>query len=278
MSYETLMVQLELGRSNAAPLGVARDVARRMGAAVTGAAAARPLQTLVMAEGFYADNIVQEDTGSIDLEARAAHEEFLAGLNGHAVALDWTMTVTHYPLSGQIAGATDTADLVIVGMDRKSGEFSNSSRHVDVGDLVMQTGRPVLAVPMNVAEFHFRCAMVAWKECREARRALADALPLLKHMERVVIAEVAPADRQGAAQADLDRLVAWLGRHGISATSRLVPSGGDDGGGLLTLAEEIGADLVVAGAYGHSRFREWVLGGVTRDLLHQNRRCLLLSH
>ena len=278
MGYSTLMVQLELGRSNASPLGVAHILAKRLHASVTGVASAQPIQTAVMADGFYAGDIVREDSQWIEEEAKAAEAEFHQEMHGHPEGLSWNMTVTRYPLSERIASAAGTADLVVVGVDQKGDGLSHPSRRVDVDDLVMQTGRPVLVVPLGVETFDFRCALVAWKESREARRALTDALPLLRLMDRVVIAEIADASVQGVAQAGLDRMVAWLARHGVTAVPRLVLAAGFDSDRLITLAEEAGADLIVAGAYGHSRFREWVLGGVTRELLHHGGRCLLLSH
>jgi nucleotide-binding universal stress UspA family protein len=278
MSYATLMVQLELGRSNAAPLSVVRDLAKRLRVPVTGVAGAQPIQTAVMADGFYAGDIVREDSEWIEQEARAAEAEFRSGLTGHAEGLDWEMAVTRYPLSERIADATATADILVVGVAQGSADSSNPTRQVDVDDLVMQTGRPVLVVPLDIRHFEFRTALVAWKDTREARRALADSLPLLRLMNKVVIAAIADPVNQKAVQADLDKMVAWLARHGVAATARLALPAGADGDRLLDLADEEGAELIVAGAYGHSRFREWVLGGVTRDLLHRGRRCLLLSH
>lgn len=278
MSYEILMVQLELGRSNAAPLGVARDLAKRMGAVVSGVAAAQPLQTAVAAEGFYGGDIVIEDTKAIAEQAETAEKEFHAALNGCVVHTDWTMAVTRLPLSERIAAAAGNADVMVVGVAKQGQDNAGPMRTVDVDDLVMRTGRPVLAVPLAVTHFEFRCALVAWKDTREARRALTDALPLLRQMQRVVLVEVTPLSEQGPVQAGLAKMVAWLGRHGVEASSRLITALGNDGERLLCIADEEGADLIVAGAYGHSRFREWVLGGVTRTLLHHGGRCLLLSH
>ena len=277
MSYTSLLVQLELGRSNRAPLGVVRDLARRMKVAVTGTAAAQPMQTAVMADGFYAGNIVQEDSEFIDQEAKIAEEEFRGGMDGHQDGLTWDMAITRYPLSDRIAEVAGDADILVVGV-AQGGEPSDPSRRVDIDDLVMRAGRPVLAVPLGILHFDFRCALVAWKDTREARRALTDALPLLRLMDRVVIAEIFEAGDQDKARAGLDKMTAWLARHGVAATSRAVLSGGPDGDRLVTLAGEEGADLIVAGAYGHSRFREWVMGGVTRTLLHKGGRCVLLSH
>jgi nucleotide-binding universal stress UspA family protein len=70
----------------------------------------------------------------------------------------------------------------------------------------------------------------------------------------------------------------WLGRHGVIARQVAVPSRGDDANALCALAQDIGAELTVAGAYGHGRLREWVLGGVTKDLLLSKDRYSLLSH
>src|SRR5579859_2201863 len=116
MSYETLMVQLELGRSNKAPLGVVRDLAKRMGAVVNGVAAAQPIQTAVAAEGFYGGDLVLEDTKELEAEAKVAENEFHAVLNGGEIGRDWTLSVTPFPLSERIAGAAANADLMVVGV------------------------------------------------------------------------------------------------------------------------------------------------------------------
>jgi nucleotide-binding universal stress UspA family protein len=134
----------------------------------------------------------------------------------------------------------------------------------------------VLVVPDSGATATFSTIMVAWTDTRECRRAISDALPMLRLAERVVIAEVA-IDALDA-RAAIDEVAGWLARHGIAAdkiVSRPKRSSTDT---LTALADEVGADLVVAGAYGHSRIREWAFGGVTRDLLLRDRRCTLLSH
>lgn len=277
MSYATVMVQLELGRANAGPLGVARDLAGRMQSSVHGIATAQPLQ-IVVGDGFYGGDIVREDCEAIDEEAKAAEAEFRAGMADYPDGVEWDMKITRYPLSDYVAHAACTADIVVIGVPKSGAEPSTPSRRVDADDLIMQAGRPVLAVPPSIGQFRFGCALVAWKGTREARRALVDALPLLRQMDRVVIAEVTDAAEQGAAQAGLHKMVAWLGRQGVRAIPRLALSDGHDGEKLLALAEEEKAELIVAGAYGHSRLREWVMGGVTRKLLRQSGRCLLLSH
>lgn len=277
MNYASLMVVLQLGRSNAAPLAVANDLARRLDVPVTGIARAQPL-TVLMGDNFFAGELIQADGEAIEEEAKKAETEFRIALSDHPTRLCWDMGVTSAPLSAPIASAAMTADLIVAGLYQQQNESASSTRRIDVEDIVERAGRPVLAVPPEIGHFGFRLALVAWKESREARRAIADALPLLRLMEKVVIAEVVePADRR-TAQEDLDKMVAWLGRHGVKAVPRLDLGGGfDDGKRLLVLAEEEQAEVIVAGAYSHNRYRERVLGGVTRTLLQQSRRCLLLS-
>ena len=97
-------------------------------------------------------------------------------------------------------------------------------------------------------------------------------------MDKVVLVEVTSLSEQGPVQAGLYKMVSWLAHHGIEASCRLVPAAGNDSDRLLAVADEEGADLIVAGAFGHSRLREWVMGGVTRDLLNKGGRCVLMSH
>src|SRR5579859_3344393 len=274
MGYSTMMVQLEIGRSNGGVLGVTRDLAKRMHARVAGVAAAQTIQ-MVVGDGFYTEEIVREDAAWIEQQGRAAEEEFRKAMGGLDAGLDWDMVMTAYSLSDRVAGP---AGLVVAGLVRDDDESMGSSRRVDVEDLIMQTGRPVLAVPPGIDHFDFDCALVAWRTSREARRAVTDALPLLRLMNRVVIAEITDKTGQARARDHLDKMAAWLGRQGVAAIPRAAIAAGDDADGLQALADEEDAELIVAGAYGHTRFREWVLGGVTRRLLRGSGRCLLLAH
>jgi nucleotide-binding universal stress UspA family protein len=90
--------------------------------------------------------------------------------------------------------------------------------------------------------------------------------------------EIATEDDRAEARVRLDDVVGWLRRHGIAADAIVARSTGNDTETLTAVAKEQGADVIVAGAYGHSRLREWVLGGVTRDLLLRANSCSLVSH
>ena len=120
--------------------------------------------------------------------------------------------------------------------------------------------------------------LIGWKDSREARGAITNSLPFLKKAAHVTIAEIAQRNDLDAAGERLADVVRWLGRHGVTAEPVAKLSTGQDSHELHALALEQKAGLIVAGAYGHSRVREWVLGGVTRDLLLRAGRCALVSH
>jgi nucleotide-binding universal stress UspA family protein len=142
----------------------------------------------------------------------------------------------------------------------------------------MQIGRPLLLVPSAVKWLDLRSVLIAWKDTREARRAVADALPLLRKGKDVTVAAIVEEGDHSSAVTEATRdVVGWLSRHGISAFEQIVARNGDAAAQLDEIAANTGAGLVVAGAYGHSRLREWALGGVTRHLVAESARCVMLS-
>ena len=106
---------------------------------------------------------------------------------------------------------------------------------------------------------------------------MADALPLLHKVKEVNVVEVIEGDsNRSAAQARVEDVAAWLGRHSISASGRVLHA--VDEAAQIDKIWQFGADFVVAGAYGHTRLREWVFGGFTRNLLTRSRHCSFLTH
>ncbi len=144
----------------------------------------------------------------------------------------------------------------------------------------MQAGRPLLVVPEAARWLDLRSVLVAWKDTPEARRAIVDSLPLLRKAEDVTIAEI--VEDGGSREAAMNRtsdVVSWLSHHGITANALVSEesSTADGAVALDRIASSVGAGVVVAGGYGHSRLREWVLGGVTQHLASESTRCVLLS-
>jgi nucleotide-binding universal stress UspA family protein len=152
-------------------------------------------------------------------------------------------------------------------------------RAADPGAVLLKSGRPVLVVPSGITELRANSVVIAWKDTREARRAVADALPLLQLAERITIVEVTKENDDEVAHGRIKDVGQYLARHQVSALIKLAaPFGNSVSKELFRIAKEESADLIVAGGYGHSRLGEWVFGGVTWDLFVANEVCCLLSH
>jgi len=160
-----------------------------------------------------------------------------------------------------------------------SGPSSNQTCAAEPGDVLLQTDRPVLLVPPGIRRLKAARVLVAWKDTRKARRAMQDALPLLRHAERVRVLAICEGqeemDSAGSGAVDVAR---FLLRQSVGAEGHAHHGDGAAAAQLLRAAREWGADFIVAGSYGHARMREWAFGGVTHDLLRQRKLCCLLSH
>ena len=119
--------------------------------------------------------------------------------------------------------------------------------------------------------------MASWKETREARRAVLDALPILA--QHVLVLEVCAEDEANEAGTQAEDVAGYLRAYGARADAQIrhrrEPTVADE---LVRAAEQAGADLIVAGGYGHARLREWAFGGVTHGLLGRCPKCCLPSH
>jgi nucleotide-binding universal stress UspA family protein len=175
-----------------------------------------------------------------------------------------------------IAAASRAADLIVAG--GASGRHHDAYRDALPAELALTAGRPVLVIPTHGAPLKAARIVLAWKDAREARRALSDAMPFLLAAEAVFVVSVCAEIDAEQARIQVEDVVAALSRRGGRAVGEVVVSSHPDAREVLGHAQAKDADLVVAGAYGHSRFGEWAFGGFTRDLLAQDERYLLLSH
>nr|WP_281409316.1 universal stress protein [Microvirga terricola] len=148
-----------------------------------------------------------------------------------------------------------------------------------VEGILFGSGRGLLIAPeKKPARSTIEHVLIAWDAGREAARALAEAMPVLRQARDVTILVIDPDD-DGPKQQTSARLVQFLERHGVNARIVHAHSDGNKVSDLLIEeTEKRDADLLVMGGYGHARFREWILGGVTRDLLHFSPVPLLLAH
>jgi nucleotide-binding universal stress UspA family protein len=272
--YASLMVSVAVGRSNKALLQSVSDLADIFHSGVIGVAACRPIQTAYPSYSVPA-RLFDEDRKQISKQLRAAEAEYRAALPARISRVEWRSCATLLPISDHLAREARGADIVVVGVDRSTSP-PDATRQLDVRALVMQIGRPVLIVP-EAAGTTFDHILVGWKETREAQRAVADALPFLMQAKQVTVAAVAAKDELTEVRNQVADVVSWLGHHGVDAQSLVRAPRGAHANELNAIAGELRSSLVVAGAYGYFREREWVLGGVTTDLLQPTMRCSLLS-
>ena len=276
VSYKTIMVSLALDRSNDACLAVAGDLAERFGARVIGVSASDIRPALYFAEGNTAQAVLEEEAAAIRTRLSELEMEFRALVSPRAKSIEWRSALTlPTPFIMQQARA---ADVVVAG--QRAEALVDPCVAVDPSDLVMRAGRPLIVVPPTVQWLDPRSVLVAWKDAREARRAVFDALPILATAEEVTIAEVAEQGTERAeALSHVEDVAAWLRGHGIVANAVVPEAETADSVAeqIERIAANLGAGTVIAGAYCHSRFREWILGGVTRHLSTQSGRCAFLS-
>ena len=267
MSYKTIIVNLDIAGHIAPVVKAASDLAGRFQARLIGLCAAdAPLPFAGPESVGLAAETWMRMRDDIQTRVKALHERFVELVAGKVVA-EWREALDNPTRA--LAEAARAADLIVMGAV-EGAATGDAYRQADPASIALQAGRPVLVIARETEQVQARNIAVAWKDTREARRALADSLPLLKSAETVTVVTVASEVDQRIRQSLAD-VMAFLGGHGIEARSKPV-EGSDEHLELFQALDESGAALIVSGAYGHSRLREWACGGVTRSLLDQTGR------
>jgi nucleotide-binding universal stress UspA family protein len=279
VSYKSILVHTDCTDRAYARIDVAIDLAQRFSVHLSVLApAGNPLVPYfggADAMGSYAAQVMEELSRLSDVAVERFREKAkTAGLNTYdarACAGDAVYAMRSEALY---------ADLVVVGQTDR--EHPTPARPNDLPEsLVLTTGRPVLIVPYAGKFAHVgRRVLLLWNESRESARAAHDALPLLRLAERVdVIAFDSKRGSTGAIESGLGDIGNYLARHGVNVAVAREPSGKIEIGALaLSRATDHGSDLIVMGGYGHTRLREWVLGGVSRSILEHMTVPVLMSH
>ena len=270
MSVASIMVALDTGEAAARRVRLAADLARRFEATLSGVAARKlpslgPAGDLGAAQATY-----DEEQAKLADELARAEEIFRAGA-GADIRTGWRQAEAA-PEAFLVRQARGT-DLVVVGRD--AGRTGHDAMVPDPGMVLMEAGRLVLVVPPGVERLDAARIVIAWKDAPEARRAVSAALPFVGRADKVFVAAAGSEARfEGA-----DEVSDLLCRHGAHVTTNLLDApGGEIADAVLRFAKREDADLVVMGGDGHSRLREWLFGGVTRDMLRTSPLCCLMSH
>ncbi|CDX56200.1 conserved hypothetical protein [Mesorhizobium plurifarium] len=275
MIYTTILVQLDIDAPATPRLLFAQQIAKRFEADLIAVAAAEPSALVSPSESSpLVAEVLRQRTHEVEDRIKRVKDEFLA-VAGNDERASWRAELDDPTRA--VALHARAADLVITGAPAAAAA-GDYQRTVDPGALVLSLGRPVMFAADGLPAFKGERVMVAWKDCRESRRAVVDAMPFLRNAKEVTVFSAAEegtlAVRDGAAD-----VVRFLMKHGVKAQSQLLENEGTSvGDSIIVEADRVGADLIVAGGYGHSRFREWAFGGATRCLLKAGSFHRLLSN
>lgn len=278
MAIKDLVVHIDNSQTCEKRLQAAIQIARDHDAHLTGLYVMKPIAELMMYPIEPILGPVREQIQKPLQEHRdAARAMFDAVTNSAGIVAEWRES------EGQVIGSLNISarytDLVILGQHQPSDIADQSYGVAD--RLVVGCGRPCLVIPyIGAPEAFGKQVLVAWNAGRESIRAVNDALPMLQRAEKVrVVAVDPPAGKRGEGDIPCADICHHLARHGVKAEAvSLTAPDIDVGNFLLSHAANLNADMIVMGAYGHSRLSEMVLGGVTRAILDQMTVPVFMSH
>jgi nucleotide-binding universal stress UspA family protein len=273
MSYATLMLYVDADGATEQRVRLAARLADKFTATLIGLSAFAIRPPLV-SEGVVIAQVMEAEIK--DMRAKLASKEnwFRNIAGAEHRKLEWR-SMLDFPTEA-LAREARSADLIIIGQSKGLADAYSS---VDSGGAVLKVGRPMLIVPERAGSLRAEHIVIGWKDTREARRAVQDALPFLHEADSVAIVEIYESDEADAAQNHIDDVAHYLGRHKIKAGPKIALRHKEsDAAQLIRVAQDAGADLLVTGAYGQSRLGEWIFGGMTRELLASSPICCLMSH
>ena len=265
MSYASLMVYVETDATPEQRVRLAVSLADQFNAMLIGLAA------LAIPPPMTTDGVIMDM-----MRTKLAHrgEWFRRVAGGDHRRLDWHAALD-FPAEA-LTRAARSADLVIIGQVKAPG---TAYRELNPGEAIPKMGRPTLVVPEGVNSLSAEHIVIGWKDTREARRAVRDALPFLREATRVTIVEACKPGDEKTALGRLDDLARYLSYYRIKGGPKvMLEQKGSGARQLIRIAQEERADLLVTGAYGHSRLGEWIFGGMTREMLAESPICCLMSH
>ena len=272
---KTVLVHIDAGPYGPARLRTARQVASQFGArlhalyAVTPAYAALAIDLAAGAASGTVGQAIDDDR----LEAARKLKQHVAAEPGAAFEWHEARTLPYSAVTRQAR----YADLLVLGQYDPQ-EPSPGVPPDFVESVLIASGRPALVLPyVNTGKTMATRVLVAWKETAEAARAVSAALPFLQRAERAHVAHWGDEEPDDVSQ-PLD-ILAYLHAHGVRAEMHRHAAAGAEVGDLMqSLAADLSADLLVMGCYGHTRAREWVLGGASRTVLRSMTLPVLMAH
>ncbi|MCX7141988.1 MAG: universal stress protein [Proteobacteria bacterium] len=276
MSFKTILVHIDTGKRCSARVDLALRLALQHDAHLIGLQVLTPFEPpgYVMAEMGPA--IIEAQRQVAVNEIARAETEFTKQASAAGLRNAEWRTAIDDPVDAMTLHAR-YADLLVIGQADKADVAHTP---VDFPErLVLAAGRPVLILP-SIGSFPGmgKRILVAWNPSREATRAVTDAIPFLRMADNVHVMAVNPKAGEHGAVAGAD-MGLYLARHGVHVEVKTDQGAEIDvGNELLSRAADLDVDLIVMGGYGHSRLKEWVLGGATRTILESMTVPVFMSH
>jgi nucleotide-binding universal stress UspA family protein len=272
-----IIVNLSVTKEGSLVGKYAVSVAAALQAHLTGVAFIYDPVVPISGAGYIPAEVIETQREDNETAAEAAIKSFTVATDQAGISAEPLMT------SASLAGAGDRFarmarrfDLAIVGQ----AQPEISSMEQIIGETTLfESGRPMIMVPyIQKAPFKTDNVMICWDGSRTAARAVADAIPVIRNSGRVEIVIVA-SERGKQDEIEGADIGQHLARHGLKVDVHRISGGNIDiGDALLSHAADSGADLMVMGGYGHSRLREFVLGGATRSIFESMTVPVLISH
>jgi len=272
MTIGTVMVYVDPAQQAEEQVRVARDAANKFGASVIGVSAIA-IPPPVVAEGVVVQATTAEDVKQMKATLAAKEDWFRNVVRLPKEKTEWRWNIEDP--TAFLANEARAADLVVI----KSGRGADQYHSMDPAEAILRMGRPAIVVPEHVSELKTDRIVIGWKDTREARIAVLHALPFLAKASDVMVIELCLANEQDPARRRVHDVAKYLSSRGAKCrTDVRVHTAEADADHLLRLAKDASADMIVTGAYGHSRLGEWMFGGMTRGLLKDAPCCLVMSH
>ena len=281
MSYKSILVPLDNQPGCQTRTRAALALAKIMGSHVTGVAPTDVLDiraslnvasTVALLPMLGRDVILEEATRAA-LAFDVACE--IAGVTSRKAIVDESTMSSALDRRGRVA------DLLVLSQCDPAAHAGQAFGNAEIETTLLASARPALVLPYaNAATTLGTRVLVAWDDSHAAARAVADALPLLRRALSVQVLRFdgGQEDDESGQSSDLSSVAEWLARHGVQATTRTETRVIPVAEALLSHAADVGADLIVMGAFGRARWRERILGGTTRSVLASMTVPVLMSH
>jgi nucleotide-binding universal stress UspA family protein len=280
MTYKTILVHLADVDRSPRLVDAAVSMADRMRAHLIGLTVMPPFVVVPAMDGTGVTVSVDQHRDAYQADIAALKALFIKATAGQSFQSEWREADAGFATAaGAIIEHCRTVDIVIASQQEPAWRYSSMLEEPE--RIAIESGRPLLLIPNNgKVMVPAKNVTIAWNAKREATRAVFDAMPLLKLAQNVNVVWINPEkEPEVAGDVPAAELCTMLSRQGIKAiASQASAIGADVGHEMLRQARAFGSDLLVMGCYGHSRLREFVLGGASKHIIQHTHVPVLLSH